>query len=40
MATFAYKAMDVNGKQKKGTLESDSGRQLRQQLRSMGLTPL
>lgn len=40
MATFAYKAMDANGKQKKGTLESDSGRQLRQQLRSIGLTPL
>lgn len=40
MATFAYKAIDANGKQKKGTLESDSGRQLRQQLRAMGLTPM
>lgn len=40
MATFAYKAIDVNGKQKKGTLESDSARLLRQQLRSMGLTPI
>ena len=40
MATFAYKAIDANGKQKKGTLESDSGRLLRQQLRAMGLTPL
>jgi len=40
VATFAYKAIDANGKQKKGTLESDSGRLLRQQLRAMGLTPL
>ncbi|GLS90623.1 type II secretion system protein GspF [Psychromonas marina] len=40
MATFAYKAIDANGKQKKGTLESDSARLLRQQLRTMGLTPI
>lgn len=40
MATFAYKAIDTNGKQKKGTLESDSARLLRQQLRGMGLTPV
>ena len=40
MATFAYKAIDSNGKQKKGTLESDSARLLRQQLRGMGLTPI
>ncbi len=40
MATFAYKAIDANGKKKKGTLESDSARLLRQQLRAMGLTPL
>ena len=40
MATFAYKAIDSKGKQKKGTLESDSARLLRQQLRSMGLTPI
>ncbi|PKG40078.1 type II secretion system inner membrane protein GspF [Psychromonas sp. Urea-02u-13] len=40
MATFAYKAIDNNGKQKKGTLESDSARLLRQQLRAMGLTPV
>ena len=40
MATFAYKAIDANGKQKKGTLEADSGRLLRQQLRAMGLTPV
>jgi len=40
VATFAYKALDAKGKQKKGTLESDSARLLRQQLRSMGLTPI
>ncbi|MEI6898020.1 MAG: type II secretion system inner membrane protein GspF [Psychromonas sp.] len=40
MAVFAYKAIDSNGKQKKGTLESDSARLLRQQLRAMGLTPI
>ncbi|MEH6453107.1 MAG: type II secretion system inner membrane protein GspF [Psychromonas sp.] len=40
MATFSYKAIDTNGKQKKGTLEADSARILRQQLRSSGLTPL
>jgi len=40
VATFAYKAIDANGKKKKGTLESDSARLSRQQLRAMGLTPL
>jgi len=40
VATFAYKAIDAHGKQKKGTLESDSARLLRQQLRTMGLTPV
>jgi general secretion pathway protein F len=40
VATFSYKAIDANGKQKKGTLEADSARLLRQQLRSSGLTPL
>lgn len=40
MATFAYKAIDTNGKQKKGTLEADSARLLRQQLRAMGFTPI
>lgn len=40
MATFLYKALDARGKQKKGTLEADSARLLRQQLRSSGLTPL
>lgn len=40
MATFTYKAIDANGKQKKGTLEADSARLLRQQLRSSGLIPV
>lgn len=40
MATFFYKAIDARGKAKKGTLEADSARLLRQQLRSSGLTPL
>jgi general secretion pathway protein F len=40
VATFAYKAIDTNGKQKKGTLEADSARLLRQQLRAMGFTPI
>lgn len=40
MATFSYKALDSNGKQKKGTREADSARMLRQQLRSSGLMPI
>lgn len=40
MATFFYKAIDERGKQKKGTLEADSARLLRQQLRASGLTPV
>jgi len=40
MATFNYKALDKNGKQKKGVLEADSARILRQQLRFMGLVPI
>lgn len=40
MATFFYKALDARGKQKKGTLEADSARLLRQKLRASGLTPV
>lgn len=40
MATFSYKAIDNKGKQKSGTLEADSARLLRQQLRSSGLIPM
>lgn len=40
MAAFDYVAIDTNGKQKKGTLEGDSARQVRAQLREKGMTPL
>jgi len=40
VATFSYKALDANGKQKNGTQEADSARMLRQQLRNAGMTPL
>ena len=40
MAAFSYKALDKKGKQKKGTLEADSARLLRQQLRAMDLIPV
>ncbi len=40
MAAYEYVALDPKGKQKKGVLEADSGRQIRQSLRDMGLVPL
>ena len=40
MAAFNYKALDSAGKEKKGVLEGDSPRQVRQKLREQGLTPL
>jgi len=40
MAAFDYKALDEKGRQKKGIIEADSARQVRQQLRDKGLTPL
>lgn len=40
MAAFEYVALDVKGKQKKGVLEGDTARQIRQQLRDKNLTPL
>lgn len=40
MGVFAYEALDQKGKKKKGVLEADSARQLRQQLRSEGLAPV
>ncbi len=40
MAAFDYKALDEKGRQKKGVIEADSARQVRQQLRDKGLVPL
>ena len=40
MAAFEYKALDDKGRQKQGVTEGDSARQVRQQLREQGLTPL
>ncbi len=40
MAAFEYIALDDRGKQKKGVLEADSVRQIRQMLRDQGLVPL
>lgn len=40
MAAFEYKALDSRGKNKKGLLEADTAKQVRQMLREQGLTPL
>lgn len=40
MAAYEFVALDLDGRQKKGVLEADSGRQIRQLLRDQGLTPL
>ena len=40
MDAFEYVAFTPEGKEKKGVLEGDSPRQIRQQLRDLGLTPL
>ncbi len=40
MSAFEYKALDAAGKQHKGVLEADTPRQIRQQLRDKGWTPL
>ncbi len=40
MDAFEYLALDPNGKERRGVLEGDSPRQVRQQLRESGLTPL
>lgn len=40
MAAFEYKALDAKGKNKKGIIEADTAKQVRQQLREKGLVPL
>ena len=40
MSAFEYTALDVSGQKLKGVLEGDAPRQVRQQLRDRGLTPL
>ena len=40
MAAFEYTAIDAAGRRRKGVLEGDSGRQVRQALRDRGLTPM
>ncbi|QKT03022.1 type II secretion system inner membrane protein GspF [Ectothiorhodospiraceae bacterium 2226] len=40
MSAFEYQAMDAAGRQKKGVLEGDTARQIRQQLREQGMVPL
>jgi general secretion pathway protein F len=40
MGAFEYAALDQTGRTRKGVLEGDTPRQLRQQLREQGLTPL
>ena len=40
MAAFEYTALNTRGREEKGVLEADSGRQVRQILRDKGLAPL
>ena len=40
MAVFEYTALDASGRQRKGVIEGDSGRQVRQTLRDQGLSPM
>ena len=40
MAAFEYTALDSGGKQRKGVVEGDSSRQVRQLLRDQGLSPM
>jgi len=40
MGAFEYTALDERGREKSGVLEGDAARQIRQQLREQGLTPL
>ena len=40
MAAFEYKALNAKGKQKKGVIEGDNARQVRQKLKEQGLIPV
>ena len=40
MGAFDYVALDTRGRERKGVIEGDTPRQVRQQLREQGLTPL
>lgn len=40
MSAFEYTAFDADGREQRGILEGDTARQVRQQLRERGLTPL
>lgn len=40
MGAFEYKALDARGRERKGILEGDTPRNVRQMLREQGLTPL
>jgi general secretion pathway protein F len=40
MGAFEYTALDIKGREKSGVLEGDGARQVRQQLREQGLSPL
>ncbi|PKM44849.1 MAG: type II secretion system protein GspF [Gammaproteobacteria bacterium HGW-Gammaproteobacteria-1] len=40
MGAFEYQALDATGRTRKGVLEGDTARQVRQSLREQGLTPL
>lgn len=40
MGAFEYTALDAGGREKKGVLEGDTARQVRQQLREKGMIPL
>jgi general secretion pathway protein F len=40
MGAFEYTALDVRGREQSGVMEADAARQIRQQLREQGLTPI
>ena len=39
MGAYEYRAVDDKGREKKGTIEGDTARHVRQQLRDRGLIP-